>query len=90
MALVSPYLFILPSLTLWADVVLLISLVSYGKLVVLSIGLRDGMRRGMKQNNPFADQCVNAASEALTHIMDKLSKLGCEISLASLCFNMWC
>jgi len=51
-------------------------LVSYGKLVVLSIGLRDGMRQGMKHNNPFADQCVDAASEILTQIVDKLAKLG--------------
>jgi len=84
-ALVSPCLLLLSALTLWADVVLLISLVSYGKLVVLSIGLRDGMRQGMKHNNPFADQCVDAASEILTQIVDKLAKLGCEFWFTSFC-----
>ncbi|KAF8590632.1 hypothetical protein K439DRAFT_1627613 [Ramaria rubella] len=51
-------------------------LVSYSKLVVLSIGLRDGMRQGMRHNNPFSDQCVEAASDVLTQVLDRLARLG--------------
>ena len=83
MAFVSAHRF-LRRLPLHVDVVLLTSLVSYAKLVVLSIGLRDGMRQGMRHNNPFADQCVNAASEILTQVVDKLAKVGCEF-----CFSLF-
>jgi hypothetical protein len=55
--------------------------VSYAKLVVLSIGLRDGMRQGLRHDNPFAEQCVAAATEILTQSVDKLAKLGCEAPL---------
>lgn len=48
---------------------------------MLSIGLRDGIRQGLKFNNPFADQCVVAASEILTQVLDKLVRFGCELPL---------
>ena len=29
---------------------------SYAKLVVLSVGLQDGLRQGLRHDNPFSDQ----------------------------------
>lgn len=44
----------------------------------------------MKHNNTFSDQCINAASETLTQVVDELAKLGCKFCLYFLDLNMRC
>ncbi|KIJ30760.1 hypothetical protein M422DRAFT_267701 [Sphaerobolus stellatus SS14] len=52
-------------------------LVAYAKLVVLSIGLRDTMELGTKENNPFREPCVEAAIGILTQVLDRMDPLDC-------------
>ncbi|KAF8481506.1 hypothetical protein JB92DRAFT_2837426 [Gautieria morchelliformis] len=52
------------------------SLCSMQSWVVLSIVLRDGMRQGLRHDNPLAEQGLAPASEILTQTVDKLAKLG--------------
>ncbi|GJJ13017.1 hypothetical protein Clacol_007266 [Clathrus columnatus] len=48
----------------------------YAKLVVLSIGLRDGMLQGLTDKNPFSGPSIVVACELLTQVVDRLAKLG--------------